>query len=121
VKDPREGKIGVVLAGGGLRGAAHPGFLAPFPEYKVPIHYVGGVSVGSLVGGAVSQVSAPDAFDEMREAVRGAKEIFDFIEKRGASAVFDLSYKNIHIWNSEAFVADDDALFWLVKDLDPVK
>ncbi|MBK5967282.1 MULTISPECIES: patatin-like phospholipase family protein [Thiorhodovibrio] len=48
-KHPR---IGLVLAGGGAKGAAHIGVLKVLEELRIPIHAIAGTSMGSLVGGA---------------------------------------------------------------------
>jgi len=45
-------KICLVLSGGGARGAAHIGVIKVLEEYRVPIHYIAGNSMGSLVGAA---------------------------------------------------------------------
>ena len=44
-------RIGLVLGGGGARGAAHVGVLKVLEELRIPIDYVAGTSVGSIVGG----------------------------------------------------------------------
>ena len=44
-------KIGLVLGSGGLRGMAHIGVLKVLEKEKLPIAYIVGCSVGSLVGG----------------------------------------------------------------------
>ena len=43
-------KIGLVLGGGGARGAAHIGVIKLLEELHVPVDYVAGTSMGSLVG-----------------------------------------------------------------------
>ena len=43
--------IGLVLGGGGARGAAHIGVLQVLEQLHVPVDYVAGTSMGSLVGG----------------------------------------------------------------------
>jgi NTE family protein len=43
-------RIGLVLAGGGAKGAAHIGVLAVLDELRVPIDCVVGTSMGALVG-----------------------------------------------------------------------
>ncbi|MBI4792084.1 MAG: patatin-like phospholipase family protein [Deltaproteobacteria bacterium] len=45
-------KIGLVLSGGGARGAAHVGVIKVLEEYRVPIDCIVGTSMGSLVGAA---------------------------------------------------------------------
>ena len=43
-------KIGLVLGGGGARGAAHIGVIRKLEELNIPVDYVAGTSMGSLVG-----------------------------------------------------------------------
>ncbi|XP_030378063.1 neuropathy target esterase sws isoform X1 [Scaptodrosophila lebanonensis] len=42
--------IGLVLGGGGARGAAHIGMLKAIQEAGIPVDMVGGVSIGALMG-----------------------------------------------------------------------
>lgn len=44
-------KIGLVLSGGGAKGAAHIGVLKYLEEAGIPIDYIAGTSMGSIVGG----------------------------------------------------------------------
>ena len=51
-KDPlTRPKIGLVLSGGGAKGFAHVGALKVIEEAGIPIDYIAGTSVGSIVGG----------------------------------------------------------------------
>uniref|UniRef100_A0A0N5AG90 Cyclic nucleotide-binding domain-containing protein n=1 Tax=Syphacia muris TaxID=451379 RepID=A0A0N5AG90_9BILA len=43
--------VGLVLGGGGARGAAHIGVIQAMQEEKIPVDMIGGVSIGSLIGG----------------------------------------------------------------------
>lgn len=45
-------RVGLVLGGGGVRGFAHIGVLRVLEENGIPIDYVVGTSVGSLIGAA---------------------------------------------------------------------
>ena len=45
-------KVGLVLSGGGARGAAHIGVLKVLEELRVPIDLIVGTSMGSIVGAA---------------------------------------------------------------------
>jgi NTE family protein len=47
-------KIGLVLSGGGARGASHIGVLKVFEQERIPIHCIAATSFGSLVGGLYS-------------------------------------------------------------------
>ncbi|MCP4764888.1 MAG: BamA/TamA family outer membrane protein [Gammaproteobacteria bacterium] len=44
-------KIGVVLGGGGARGAAHVGVLKIMEDLRIPVDYIVGTSMGSIVAG----------------------------------------------------------------------
>jgi NTE family protein len=44
-------RIGLVLSGGGARGAAHVGVLKVLEEMRVPIDAIAGTSMGAVVGG----------------------------------------------------------------------
>tara|TARA_B110000305_G_C19459065_1_gene652970 strand:+ start:1996 stop:4179 length:2184 start_codon:yes stop_codon:yes gene_type:complete len=44
-------KIGLVLAGGGARGAAHIGVLKYLEDHRIPIDVVTGTSIGAIIGG----------------------------------------------------------------------
>ena len=50
--DVQRPKIGLVLSGGGARGAAHIGVLKVLEELQVPIDLIVGTSMGSIVGAA---------------------------------------------------------------------
>ncbi|MFH2122485.1 MAG: patatin-like phospholipase family protein [Pseudomonadota bacterium] len=43
-------KIGLVLGGGGARGAAHIGVLKVLEELQIPVDYIAGTSMGAVVG-----------------------------------------------------------------------
>jgi len=48
---PRRPRIGLVLSGGGARGAAHVGVLKVLEDLGVPIDAIAGTSMGAVVGG----------------------------------------------------------------------
>lgn len=43
--------VGLALGGGGWRGIAHIGVLKVLEQHNIPIDYIAGTSIGSLVGG----------------------------------------------------------------------
>ena len=49
---PGRPKIGLVLSGGGARGAAHIGVIKVLEELRVPVDLIVGTSMGSIVGAA---------------------------------------------------------------------
>ena len=49
--DKQRKKVGLVLSGGGAKGMAHIGALKIIEEAGIPIDYVVGTSMGSIIGG----------------------------------------------------------------------
>jgi len=43
-------QIGLVLSGGGARGAAHVGVIKVLDEMRIPVDYIAGTSMGAMVG-----------------------------------------------------------------------
>ncbi len=62
-------RVGLVLGGGGARGAAHIGVLEVLREMRVPVDCITGTSMGALVTGAYAAGLSPD---QMREALAKA-------------------------------------------------
>lgn len=50
-QQPARPKIGLVLSGGGARGAAHIGIIKVLEQHRIPVDVVVGTSFGALVGG----------------------------------------------------------------------
>ncbi len=69
-------RVGLVLGGGGARGAAHIGVLEVLRENRIPVDCVAGTSMGGLVTGAFAAGLSPD---EMLEAMGQAdwRAMFD--------------------------------------------
>ena len=61
----RECKIGLVLSGGGVRGASHIGILKVFERERIPIHCIAATSFGSLVGGLYSLGYSADEIERI--------------------------------------------------------
>lgn len=61
---PRK-KVGVVLSGGGAKGMAHIGALKVIEKAGIPIDYVVGTSMGSIIGGLYSIGYTPEQLDSM--------------------------------------------------------
>ena len=57
---PPRPKVGVVLGGGGAKGAAHIGVLKYLEEQNIPIDYVAGTSMGSIIGGLYAMGYTPE-------------------------------------------------------------
>jgi NTE family protein len=62
-------KIGLVLSGGGARGAAHVGVLKILEENRIPIDMVAGTSFGALVGGLYSAGYSASELEEVLQTM----------------------------------------------------
>ncbi len=58
-------KIGVALAGGGARGAAHIGVLKALHEMGIPIDYIAGTSMGAIIGGLYATGKSPAELEKI--------------------------------------------------------
>ncbi|MCX5838575.1 MAG: patatin-like phospholipase family protein [Deltaproteobacteria bacterium] len=58
-------RIGLVLSGGGARGAAHIGVLKVLEELRIPIDVIAGTSMGAIVGGFYAAGSSPAEIEAM--------------------------------------------------------
>lgn len=70
IEAPAPPKIGIALGGGFARGLAHIGVLKVFEEEHIPISFIAGTSVGSVIGaGYASGISARE-LSEIASLVR---------------------------------------------------
>ena len=58
-------KVGLVLSGGGAKGIAHIGALKIIEEVGIPIDYVVGTSMGSIIGGLYAIGYTPEQMDSV--------------------------------------------------------
>ena len=58
-------KVALALGGGGTRGAAHVGVLKVFAEEKIPIDFIVGTSMGSVVGGLYCAGVSVESLEKM--------------------------------------------------------
>ena len=63
IKPAHPTRIGLVLGGGGARGAAHIGVLKVLERERVPIAYVAGTSMGAIIGAMYSMGYSPDEME----------------------------------------------------------
>ena len=60
-------KVGVVFCGGGAKGAAHVGVLKVLEENGIPIDYIAGTSMGSIMGGLYAIGYSADELHDLRK------------------------------------------------------
>ncbi len=76
-------RIGLVLSGGTARGLAHVGILKVLEEEKVPVEYVTGTSMGSIIGGLYSVGYTPDEIEKIASEMDWLALFNDSIERKG--------------------------------------
>lgn len=74
-------KVGLVLSGGGAKGAAHIGVLKVLEANNVPIDYIVGTSIGSYIGGWYALGYSPDQIQEIMFNTNWDKGYSDFIPR----------------------------------------
>jgi NTE family protein len=62
-------KIGLVLGGGGARGAAHIGVLRVLERERIPIDYVAGTSMGAIIGGLYASGLSADEIERVLNSI----------------------------------------------------
>src|SRR5512141_442955 len=70
VPEFRRPRIGLAFGGGFARGIAHIGALKVFEEEKIPIDFVAGTSVGSIIGAAFCNGTSARELAEIALMVR---------------------------------------------------
>lgn len=61
--------IGLALGGGGARGSAHIGILRTLEEMRIPVDYIAGTSMGSLVGALYATGMTADELEDVILAI----------------------------------------------------
>lgn len=74
-------KVGVVLGGGGAKGAAHIGVLKYIEEMGIPVDYVAGTSMGSIIGGFYALGYTPDELTELISGMNWSEYIGNKIDR----------------------------------------
>lgn len=105
-------RVGVVLSGGGAKGLAHIGVLRVLEEAGIRVDYVGGTSMGAIIGGLYaagwsaavldSLARANNLGDVMQDRTIRAYQPF-FEKKYGEKHALSLSFKDFKIALPQAF------------------
>ncbi|BDD01502.1 patatin-like phospholipase family protein [Persicobacter psychrovividus] len=74
-------KVGVVLSGGGAKGLAHVGVLKVLEEAGIPVDYIAGNSMGSIVGALYAMGYSADALDSLARVTPWTKILADQIDR----------------------------------------
>ena len=78
-------KVGLVLSGGGAKGAAHIGVLEYIEEAGIPIDYIAGTSMGSIVGGMYALGYSSDEILNIISQVDWDRLISDNVDRQKIS------------------------------------
>src|SRR5262249_53750675 len=62
-------RVGLVLSGGGARGAAHVGVLKVLEELHVPVDAIAGTSMGAVVGGLYASGLSAAQIEELMTSI----------------------------------------------------
>jgi len=92
-------KIGLVLSGGGARGFAHIGVLKVLEENNIPIDYIVGTSMGSIIGGLYAIGLSPEEIEHGVKGIAWDNVFKDFANRDYKSfrrKQEDYEYFNIH-------------------------
>lgn len=66
---PKRPTVGLVLSGGGAKGFTYIGLLKVIQEAGLPIDYIGGTSIGSIIGGLYAVGYHPDSIEKMVRSI----------------------------------------------------
>ena len=61
----KDAKVGLVLSGGGAKGLAHIGAIKAIEEAGVRVDYIGGTSMGAIVGALYAAGYSPKQLDSI--------------------------------------------------------
>ena len=75
-------KVGLVLSGGGAKGAAHIGVIKYIEEAGIPIDYIAGTSMGSIVGGMYALGYSADEMLDIISSVDWNRLISNDVDRR---------------------------------------
>jgi NTE family protein len=80
-QEQKRPKIGLVLSGGGAKGFAHIGVLKVLEEAGVKIDFIGGTSMGAVIGGLYASGYNATQIDSIFQATNFNELINDFIPR----------------------------------------
>mgnify|MGYP000547144831 FL=1 len=84
-QEQKRPKIGLVLSGGGAKGFAHIGVLKVIEEAGVKIDYIGGTSMGAVVGGLYASGYNATQIDSIFHKVNFDELLNDYIPRSAKS------------------------------------
>ena len=113
IQPPRP-KVGVVLGGGGAKGASHIGVLKYLEEMEIPVDYVAGTSMGSIIGGFYAMGYSPDELSNIIANINWSEYIGNKIDRpmmaesvrqRNSTMVLNVPFSLENLFNRESNVS----------------
>jgi NTE family protein len=93
-------KIGLVLSGGGALGLAHVGVLRVLEQMRIPIDYIAGTSMGSIVGAAYASGMTPDEMERRLREIEWER-VFRDAPPRSEQSVLRKQLDAAGLWGLE--------------------
>ena len=130
VKSNQDIKVGVVLSGGGAKGLAHIGALKVIEEAGIQIDYIGGTSMGAIIGGLYASGYSATQLDSIFRSIDFTNLIQDnlprsaksFYEKEAAEKyALTLPFDNFKVSFPQAYSGGQNVYNELVRILYHVK
>jgi len=75
--DKQRPRVGLVLGGGGARGAAHIGVLKELERQRIPIDVIAGTSMGAVVGGLYASGMSVSELEQLTDSLDWAEALSD--------------------------------------------
>jgi len=126
-------KVGVVLSGGGAKGYAHIGALKKIEEAGIKIDYIGGTSMGAIVGGLYAAGYSPDELEKIIQEMdltsliineKNRQDIPYFEKANSEKYILDLPFNNFKLTIPQAISSGQgplDLLTYLFRHVHDVK
>ena len=125
----KQPKIGLVLSGGGAKGFAHVGVLKEIEKAGIKLDYIGGTSMGAIVGGLYAAgynatqiekiITDTDFFELLQDKLpRSSKPLFE--KENAENSALTLPIQNGNIGLPKGFSKGQSVLNFLTKLLAPV-
>jgi NTE family protein len=84
-EDGERPRIGLVLGGGGARGAAHIGVLQELERLRIPVDAIAGTSMGAIVGGLYAAGTTVDELEHIVNSLDWGQALSDSPRRRNLS------------------------------------
>lgn len=91
-QENKQPKVGLVLSGGGAKGFAHVGVLKELEKAGVQIDYIGGTSMGAIVGGLYAAGYSAEQVEGFIKQINFTKLLQDEIPRRD-KPFFEKAYR----------------------------